>query len=145
MVNKRLVLSNVTISNLTIFNQGNIYASNVIFTDSLAAQVNHDKSYGGAIHCVDKNHNAYLNNCTFINNHAGYGGAIYINGGILEIADCIFINNTAVNYGGARACDSRSYVASKVSIKRTKFIGSSSLSDAGGAIFIKTGIFTGEE
>ncbi|MEE1335343.1 hypothetical protein, partial [Methanobrevibacter sp.] len=44
---------------------------------------------------------------TFVNNNAGCGGAIYLNGGILELTDCVFINNTAMNYGGAIAGESK--------------------------------------
>ncbi len=144
-VNTRLTLSNITISNLSILNLGNMYASNTIFSGSSATHVNNAKSYGGAIQCVDKNNNAYLTNCTFMNHYADYGGAIYINGGILEITDCIFINNTALNFGGAIACDSMNSISPKLTVKRTKFIASSSLSDAGGAIYLKSGTFKGED
>lgn len=144
LVNNQIRLSNVTISNLNIFNQGNIIATNVIFANSSAASIG-DNSHGGAIFCVDWMHNAYLTNCTFINNNADIGGAIYLNGGILEVNDCVFINNTAHNYGGAIACDNSLLFKSKVSIKKSKFVNDSAVDSAGGAIYLKYSIFTGND
>ena len=85
-VDERLVIANVTFFNLNIMNQGNLFASNAIFANSSAIEKGHyGNSLGGAIYCVNDNHNAYLTNCTFVNNNAGCGGAIYLNGGILEL------------------------------------------------------------
>lgn len=146
IVNNRLVLKNVTICNLNIFNQGNLIASNTIFTNSSAIKSGkYGNSLGGAIYCVGTSHNAYLTNCTFINNYAGCGGAIYLNGGILEITDCSFINNTALNYGGAIACESKYSKSPRLTIKRSKFINDISLEDAGGAVYMKSGTFIGQD
>lgn len=146
LVNSQLVLKDVTICDLNIFNQGNLIATNTVFTNSTALKVGgYGDSYGGAIYCVDSSHNAYLTNCTFINNYAGYGGAIYLNGGILEITDCVFINNTAYEYGGAIACDNTKNSNPRITIKKTKFIKDNSLNDAGGALYLKYATFTGED
>ena len=146
IVNTRLILTNVTLCNLNIFNQGNLIATNAIFTNSTATESgSYSDSYGGAIYCVDRFHNAYLTNCTFTNNYARYGGAIYLNGGILEINDCTFINNTAYDYGGAIACNSPIVSSPRVTIKKTKFIDDKSLNDAGGAIYLASVTFDAED
>lgn len=41
-----------------------------------------------------------IDNCTFVNNYASRGGAIY-NSGTLEINNSNFISNFATVYGGA--------------------------------------------
>ena len=146
LVNNRLVLENVTICNLNIFNQGNLIATNTVFANSSAIKNgNYGNSLGGAIYCVNEYHNAYLTNCTFINNYAGCGGAIYVNGGILEITDCAFINNTSLNYGGAIACESKYSKKVRLTIKRSRFVNDTSLKDAGGAIYVRYGTFAGED
>ncbi len=146
LINNNLILTNLTICNLNIYNQGDMTASNTIFTNSSAVKDSGDKySFGGAIYCADRKHNAYLTNCTFINNSADSGGAIYLNGGILEINECVFINNTALNYGGAIACSSKNSITPKVTIKKSRFISDVSTGDAGGAIYLKSTIFTGED
>jgi len=145
-VTDRFVLANVTICNLSILNQGNLVASNVIFENSTAAKKGgYGNSLGGAVYCVNENNNAYLTNCTFINNYAGCGGAIYVTGGILEITDCVFINNTAFNYGGAIAAEPKYSKGPRLTVNRSKFINDTSLKDAGGAAYIKSGTFTGED
>lgn len=46
--------------------------------------------------------NCKVNNCTFINNYAYYGGAIYNTGNINStVTNCTFINNSAFYSGGA--------------------------------------------
>lgn len=145
LVNTRLVLANVTLCNLNVLNQGDLIASNTVFANSSAADIGKSsKGLGGAIYCVESSHNAYLTNCTFVNNYANRGGAIYLNGGILQITDCTFINNTALYYGGAIACDSRNSKNPRLTINRSKFINDSSLSEAGGAVYIRTGTFIGQ-
>ena len=139
VVNSRLVLENLTVSNINILNQGNLFAKNVIFTNSSAT-----RSYGGAIYCVNQAHNAYLVNCTFTNNYASYGGAVYLNGGTLEITDCSFVNNSAYNYGGAIAADSKNANA-RVTVKNSSFTGSISITDAGGAMYLRSVAFIGED
>ncbi|WP_405265863.1 C1 family peptidase [Methanobrevibacter sp.] len=146
LVNSRLVLANVTICNFNILNEGELIASNVIFANSSAVKKSaYGNSMGGAIYCVNDNTKTYLTDCTFINNNAGCGGAVYLNGGILEITDCTFINNTALNYGGAIACESKYSRDIRLTIKRSKFINDKCLKDAGGAVYIKSGTFAGED
>ena len=41
-----------------------------------------------------------MKNCTFLDNNAIYGGALYFYDGAAIIENCSFINNEA-NYGGA--------------------------------------------
>lgn len=142
IVKTQLILKNITICNLNIVNQGNLIATNIIFTNSTAGNTgDYQDSYGGAVNCAYTSSNAYLNNCTFSNNNAGYGGAIYLNGGILEISECVFLNNTAYEYGGAIAGDFPSYSNHRVSINKSRFIHDKSLNDAGGAIYLKSANF----
>lgn len=140
-----LYLANVTICNLNIINQGNLTASNTIFTNS-SAITNSQKgtSLGGAIYCANPSYNVFLTNCSFINNFAGSGGAIYMAGGILEAYDCDFVKNTATNYGGAIAWES-SYMTHNITIKRSRFISDVSRNDAGGAIYLRSGCLLGSE
>ena len=141
-----LSLANVTICNINILNQGNLIASNTIFTNSSAIS-NSQKgtSLGGAIYCSGPSYNVYLTNCSFINNFAGSGGAIYMAGGILEAYDCDFVKNTALNYGGAIAWESKYYMAHNITIKRSRFISDVSRNDAGGAIYLLSGYLLGSE
>jgi C1A family cysteine protease len=139
-VSKRLTLTNVTICNLNILNQGNLIATNTLFVNSSS-----DSGYGGAVCCEDNTNNVYLTNCTFINNHADIGGAVYLKGGVLEISDCTFINSTSDSFGGAIACEPSGSRKSKVTIKRSRFIGDISTGDAGGAVYLKEATLTGED
>ena len=134
-----LFLSNVTICNLNIFNHGNIHASNTFFVNSSGMGFGSSgESFGGAILCIDWTSNVYLTNCTFIDNHADFGGAIFLKGGILEIDDCAFINNTALHYGGAIAGEIYNNMNPRVTIKKSRFVNDSSIQDAGGAIYLKS-------
>lgn len=144
VANNRITLENITICNLVIFNQGDLTASNTFFVNSSGTKAS-TNSFGGAIYCVAMSNNAYLTNCTFINNYADFGGAIHLNGGNLNIEDCSFINNTAYNYGGAISCEGSDFKTSRVTIKKSRFISDSSLSDAGGAIYLKSVILNAQD
>ncbi len=135
-VSTQLTVQNVTFSNLPIANNGRIHAENSIFTG-----VSSDTALGGAIRSSNSNYDLYFHNCTFINNSALYGGAIYQNAGKLEIYDCLFINNTALNYGGAITCEPKKNARLKTTIviANTQFISSVSLGDAGGALYLREG------
>lgn len=145
-----LKLQNLTLVDLSIMNYGTLNATNVIFKDSIAYEkytsgtnlVNSaSNSFGGAIYCPYYTYtvaNVYINNCTFINNTAEYGGAIYMYGGNLDIKNTMFYSNYAYNYGGAIACEYNS----KVNIEKSKFINSYSINDAGGAIYLKSSKLT---
>lgn len=41
-----------------------------------------------------------ISRCTFLNNHADFGGGLSCEYTTLELADCVFRNNSAVSYGG---------------------------------------------
>ena len=131
-----LVLKNLTLVGATFKNQGNFTAQNVIFKDGVGKALDeYGNSYGGAIYTSYRDDGEKylisLDNCSFINNNAEYGGAIYIDGGFLEINKCFFINNHAYNYGGAIAIS----FADKITIKKSQFINNNALNDAGGAIY----------
>ena len=143
-VRGNLTLQNLTLVDVSIINYGTLNASNVIFKDSTAylryseatGTVNSaSKSFGGAIYSpyyYDSN-SVYLDNCTFENNTAEYGGAIYMDGGYLNIKNTLFLDNIAYNYGGAIACENNANVV----IDRSGFISSKSAKDAGGGIYAK--------
>ena len=73
-------------------------------------------SAGGVIFCQDSGFgiNLYLNNCSFTNNNADYGGVIYMAGGSLTMDDCSFEKNTAEN-GGVIFADSGNVVINNCS------------------------------
>lgn len=146
-------LKNVTLKSATVINYGTLNAENTIFRDAVAYStyststdivVNAaSNSFGGAIYCPYSAYYsayAYLNNCMFINNSGEYGGAIYMDGGYLEIINSTFMDNYAYNYGGAIACEYNS----QVTISKSKFINSTSLNDAGGAIYAKSSKLTAD-
>ena len=148
-----LTLMNVTLVDVTIVNYGNLNATNVNFKDSIAYIKNTESTnlvnsasnaFGGAIYCPDYQYmdaNVNLDNCTFINNTAEYGGAIYMYGGSLIVKNSIFLDNYAYNYGGAIAGEYNS----RMNIEKSKFINSKSLNDAGGAIYLKNSKLTAND
>ena len=129
-----LNFENVTLKGLTIYNTGNLTARNTIFLNGKGYNKDsYNNNFGGAIFTPnDNNFNTNLINCSFINNTAEYGGAVYIGGGNLIVEDSKFINNTARRFGGAIALENNK----GSSIKDTEFNGDKSLNDSGGAIFI---------
>ena len=68
-------------------------------------------SFGGAVYCKSGgissiySPGAFFTNCTFTDNYAAYGGAVYVEIGVLSLTDCKFINNSAKGYGGAVAAE----------------------------------------
>ena len=142
---KGVILKNLTVTKLTINNLGKLNASNVIFTGS-SGYIDEDYGhiFGGAIYSSLNKYNVYLNNCTFTNNNADYGGAIYICGGVLQAYDCQFINNTAYSYGGAIAGNPYNNYKPQIRLKNSKFINDTSLHNAGGAIYLKMSTFDAE-
>lgn len=143
-------LQNVTLKGITILNYATVEATDTIFRDAIAYSTYSEgtnlvnsasNSFGGAIYSPYYAYStAYvnLNNCTFINNTGEYGGAIYMDGGYLDIKNSLFLNNYAYNYGGAIACEYNS----QVTIDKSRFINSRSLNDAGGAIYLKSSKIT---
>lgn len=143
-VQSSLTLKNLTLLNLNIENHGTLTASNVKFDSAIGYTGSRGTTYGGAIYSSSgwTNAKVILNNSTFINNHAGYGGAIYMGTGSLEIYDSQFMNNYALLFGGAIACDGvenddKSISGVKAVINNTRFINDYSSGDAGGAIYLK--------
>ena len=143
-VNNHLTVRNITFMGLSITNHAKLDAYNAIFEDGYGSKPDsYGNNYGGAIYTYENNGNAYVNvdNCTFKNNHAQYGGAIYMGAGVLNVSDSLFFNNYAYNYGGSIACDN----CINVSISRSKFYNSLSIDDAGGSIYIKCSNFAADE
>lgn len=137
ITSNNLILKNLTFDGATFKNQANFTAQNVVFKNSVGKFVDEYKnSYGGSIYTAyrendDEKHLISLTDCSFINNFAEYGGAIYIDKGFLEINRCFFMNNHAYNYGGAISISN----ADKVTIRKSQFINDFSANDAGGAIY----------
>ena len=132
-----MTLTNLTISDATIMNYATLNATNTIFAHGSGSNKDsYGNNFGGAIYCPY--YSGYtpavnIKNCTFIDNYAEYGGAIYMDGGSLDIIDTMFINNFAYNFGGSIAGE----YGVKINITRSKFYNSYSLADAGGAIYIR--------
>ena len=135
-VSNQFTVKNVTFMDLSITNNAKFTASNVIFEEGYGSRPDsYGNNWGGAIYTPDGYENAYVNvnNCTFKNNYAVYGGAIYIGAGNLNVSNSLFFNNYAYNYGGAIACD----YASSIFVSKSKFYNSRSQEDAGGSIYIR--------
>ena len=124
-VSTLLTIKNIALNKIPISNYGNIAASNTIFDSSSSS------TYGGAIYSTGTSAHIDLNNCTFSNNHAAYGGAIYMVDGILDIRNSVFTNNYATYYGGAIVSDN-----ANVTVKKSRFNGNYALNDAGGSFYL---------
>ena len=141
-VSTSLTLQNITFYKSTISNNGaKIYAYNTIFNGGIAkVSDKYDGSFGGAIsNFASTDYHSYasypeirIDNCTFINNFAVYGGAIYIESGSANITNSRFINNTANNFGGAICI----FGSSTVNIADSTFDGDSSRTGEAGAIYV---------
>ena len=94
------ILQNLTLNKSVIYNFGQFNASNVIFSYCNGYLDYNGYYYGGAIYSNGKSSSVYLNNCSFYNNSARYGGAIYSSFSTIKIKNCKFINNSA-SIGGA--------------------------------------------
>ncbi len=118
-------LTNVTLVFLSVDAGGeNLTATNTIFrnfysSSSLAPVMGN----GG---------NVDINNCTFKDNSADNGGAIYMNGGKLSITDSLFVNNNAKKYGGAISCENEAHAE----IYNSRFESNTANEEAGGAIYL---------
>jgi len=136
-VSGNVTLNNLTLKNSSIIVKSVLNATNVVFDGGSGSQ--HDpygNHFGGAINCTKGSSTTLnINNCTFKNNHAEYGGAIYISSGSLNIVNSLFINNYAYNFGGAIASES----GTSINISKSRFVNSKSLADAGGAIYVRAG------
>ena len=132
--------TNITFLRASIRDFGVFVAENCIFKDCVAAYVDeYGNSFGGAIYCKSGGYTtvyspgAFITNCTFINNYAAYGGAAYIELGILSVTNSRFINNSAYGYGGAIAGED----GATITVTDSYFEDDESIDDAGGAIYAK--------
>ena len=67
-----------------------------------------EKTYGAGILNSDTG-NLTITNCTFSNNSADIGGGMYNYSGMLNISDCVFVNNFANENGGGFYNDSGTF------------------------------------
>ena len=91
-VDTQLTVYNVTFIDSSITNRGELNLYNCIFRDSSSTM------YGGAISSTK---DVTIDNCTFLNNNASCGGAVYVKGGSLNIINSYFKDNYAELFGGA--------------------------------------------
>lgn len=95
---------NVKIENLTLTNGqaddgAAIYNKGICTLNNCILAGNNGTNHGGAIN--DRYGSAaILNDCTFINNTAPYGGAVFQDQGKLDVHNCTFKSNAA-DFGGA--------------------------------------------
>ena len=146
-----LTLVNLTFVGFNFYTAGgNIYAENCIFKDTISPSLDSEgtdlvnsakNSFGGVITAYmgeDEYYYYYpdvgIENCTFINNTAEYGGSIFIQLGYLTVTNSLFYDNYAYNYGGALAA----LYDTDVMIENTTFLNDRSINDAGGAIYLLT-------
>ena len=96
LLSEDLTFTNITLKNIKILssNKFKLSASNAVFKDC-----SDDSGKGGVI-CSSHVSSMTFANCTFENNSASYGGAIYILSGRINLSNCTFENNSA-RYGGA--------------------------------------------
>ncbi|WP_407376206.1 C1 family peptidase [Methanobrevibacter sp.] len=140
-VSTYLSIHNVTFMDMSITNHGMLTAENSVFSYAVGSRYDsYGNNFGGAIYTPQDFPNAVvqLKNCTFLENYAVYGGAIYMGSGALDISDSVFINNLAYNFGGAIACEN----TGNVSISKSRFYNSESINDAGGAVYIRESSLT---
>ena len=119
-----LTLFNVTLKNLRIVNSGKFSAFNTIFMDGHSTN-------GGAIYS-SSSLTLHLDNVTFINNTASYGGALYRLNGNLTIKNSRFIDNTASLNGGAIFCNN----VKNMELNGTEFSDNRAIGDVGGSIYM---------
>ena len=131
------IAENVTLFNGHIQNYYELNLTNVILDYCEGTSMDsYSNTYGGAICNIGdtiENPTVNINKCTFKENIAKYGGAIYSIAGTVNIEDSVFFHNSADNYGGAIACE-YNY---GLNIKNTIFEHCYSLKNAGGAIYLR--------
>ena len=101
------------------------YYSNVTFKNIVFTGADNPNGWGGAIYSMGKNI-ITVENCTFKDNFAEKGAALFIYGK-LYVKDCLFINNTAAVYGGAIVKDGDG----DFFIENSKFINNSAFTYSG--------------
>ena len=125
-VDTTAVLKNLKLKSSLISNSGNTTARYVIFENSYS-------SSGGAIVSQVSTGLVKVYNCTFTNNSADYGGAIYMKSGTLSVSTSLFNANHAKYFGGAITCEDDV----DVTIFQSEFANDYSDTDAGGAIYVR--------
>ena len=106
-----------------IYNKETLNVNNTVFADNSAKW--------GTIYTIT--HMSIIN-CTFLNDYATYGGAIYmekLRGNPVTIKSSRFINCTSYSYGGAIA----SYNSTSTIINDNEFINCKSIRSTGGAAY----------
>ena len=155
--------ANLTITNNVIFaDWGRFNFTNVVFKNCTGEKGG--TTGGGALNIASLRAHVCINNCTFIDNSVdGFGGAIYMHYGgleiyntrfinnratqsggaiykynsILDMQNCTFINNTALRAGGAVFADTMTYLIAN----QTEFINNTCVNDSGGAIHADSAYF----
>ena len=143
--NARLYVWDMTFDCAVIQNQGTLEAHNVIFkngrgVNEYPTSPEYDDVFGGAIYSPGSIYFAgygmpsylTLDNCSFINNSAVYGGSIYHKNGVTTIKNSRFYDSHSKLYGGVLATDGGS-----ISIENCIFNDCTAQGDAGGAIYAK--------
>jgi predicted outer membrane repeat protein len=115
-----VILKSVDESIFSIDYYSNVTFKNIIFTGAV-----NPNGWGGAVYSMGKN-TIVVENCTFKDNVAEKGAGVYIYGN-LYVKDCLFINNTAMVYGGAIVKDGDG----NFFIENTKFINNSAFTYSG--------------
>ncbi|WP_297983483.1 C1 family peptidase [uncultured Methanobrevibacter sp.] len=139
----KTTIYNMTFEGAPLKNQGDLSLYNVNFRNNNGVDIHESYGYhnipGGAIYSPGSTYLYYdmktwltLENCTFTNSHAVYGGAIYHNNGTTIIRNCKFYNSTSELYGGVIASDD-----GNIQISNCIFDGYGADGDAGGAIYAK--------
>ena len=143
--NARLYVWDMTFDCAVIQNQGTLEAHNVIFKNGRGADAyytspEYNDIFGGAIYSPGSIYFAgygmpsylTLDNCTFMNNSAVYGGSIYHKNGVTVIKNSKFYDSHSQLYGGVLATDGGSII-----IENCIFDDCYAEGDAGGAIYAK--------
>ena len=99
---------------------GSVVLQNIIFKNAYYS------GNGGAIYC-ESDKSLFISYCTFQNNFAKEGGAIFFAPSGGQIMECTFTNNSATEKGGAV------YIAVDGSIENSEF--RKNVADKGGAIY----------
>lgn len=144
--------SAITLKNAHFISNGGLFSATDTVFDGASAPVEmeannyYDNSYGGAIKQSisssgfdwgsifggSSETGMKISNCIFKNNYAAYGGAIYVEGGNVEITNTKFESNHAPNAGGAIFANNKV----KLTVTGCEFTNDYSSYDAGGAIYV---------
>lgn len=145
---KDYTVNNITFKGLYILAVSSFNGTNLIFRDCSSYRYNVTGFSYGIIFFVNEG-NLILNNCSFINNTADFGGVINLESAVGDINvfidDCKFINNNAT-YGGVIRSEGGENVAMNIFISNSEFINNTA--KYSGAIYLGknvTGIIKGSK